>query len=50
MLIPARQSRLGVEPDALRHVAILAVPTLGFPTMMAGVGWVEETIDGKKRR
>jgi alkylhydroperoxidase/carboxymuconolactone decarboxylase family protein YurZ len=40
---------VGVEPDALRHVAILAVPTLGFPPMMAALGWVEETIEGKKK-
>lgn len=34
----------GVEPDALRHVAVLSVPTLGFPTMMMVRGWVEETL------
>ena len=40
----------GVEPDALRHVAILAVPTLGFPHMMAALGWVEETVEAYLKR
>ncbi|MBM3286189.1 MAG: carboxymuconolactone decarboxylase family protein [Candidatus Eisenbacteria bacterium] len=35
----------GIEPEALRQVAILAAPTIGFPPMMAGLGWVEETIE-----
>lgn len=30
--------------DDLRHVAILAAPTIGFPTMMRGKSWVEDVI------
>jgi alkylhydroperoxidase/carboxymuconolactone decarboxylase family protein YurZ len=40
----------GLEAAALRHVAILAVPTLGFPHMMAALGWVDETIDAYLKR
>jgi alkylhydroperoxidase/carboxymuconolactone decarboxylase family protein YurZ len=40
----------GVEADALRHVAILAVPTLGFPHMMAALGWVDETVEAYLKR
>ena len=35
---------IGIEPDALRQVAILSSPTLGFPPMMAAYSWVDETI------
>jgi len=31
-----------VEPDAIRHVAILAIPTIGFPAAMAALSWVED--------
>jgi 4-carboxymuconolactone decarboxylase len=30
-----RALALGIEPDALRHVAILSSPAVGFPSMMA---------------
>jgi len=36
---------VGVEPEALRQVALLACPTIGFPNMMAALGWVNETIE-----
>lgn len=31
-------------PDEIRHVAVLAVTTLGFPTMMIALGWVEDVL------
>ena len=35
----------GVEPAALEQVALLAIPTLGFPCAMAGRAWIRETIE-----
>lgn len=32
----------GVDPDALEHVATLAIPTLGFPTAMAARSWIDD--------
>src|SRR6056297_4353504 len=32
----------GVDPDALEHVAVLAIPTIGFPKAMAGRSWIED--------
>ena len=32
------------EPEDLSHVAILAAPTLGFPSMMRARSWVEEVV------
>ena len=35
---------VGCRPDDLRHVAILAAPTIGFPTMMRARSWVEDIV------
>lgn len=34
----------GVEPDALRHVALLAITTLGFPRAMAIRAMIEDQL------
>ncbi|WP_146523122.1 carboxymuconolactone decarboxylase family protein [Stieleria varia] len=34
----------GCSHDDLRHVAILAAPTIGFPPMMRAKSWVEDVI------
>jgi len=38
----------GCTAEELRHVAILAVTTIGFPTMMKGLSWVDDVISGAK--
>jgi 4-carboxymuconolactone decarboxylase len=38
----------GVEPEELRQVALLALPTIGLPSMMAALSWIDETIDNPK--
>ncbi len=35
----------GVDPDTLRHVAILSIPTLGFPKAMATLTWIDDLTD-----
>jgi len=35
----------GVDPDALRHVALLSIPTLGFPKAMATLTWIDDLAD-----
>ena len=32
----------GVEAEALEHVVLLSCPTIGFPNMMAALGWVRD--------
>lgn len=32
----------GIEPETLRHVAILSIPTLGFPKAMATLTWIDD--------
>ena len=34
----------GLSADEIRHVALLAVPTLGFPATMAALTWVEDIL------
>ncbi|RMF91862.1 MAG: carboxymuconolactone decarboxylase family protein [Nitrospinota bacterium] len=34
----------GVSKDEIRHAALLAVTTLGFPAMMAALTWVEDML------
>lgn len=35
----------GVDPETLRHVAVLSIPTLGFPKAMATLTWIEDLTD-----
>lgn len=35
---------VGVEHEALEHVVLLAAPTIGFPNMMAALGWVRDAM------
>ena len=39
-----RALEAGCTPDEVRHVALLAVTTLGFPAMMTALGWVEDVL------
>ena len=32
-------------PDEIRHAAMVSVTTVGFPTMMAGLRWVEDALE-----
>ena len=35
----------GDTPGEIRHVALLAITTCGFPAAMAGLGWVNEVLE-----
>lgn len=39
-----RALEAGVSPAELRHAAVLALTTVGLPTMMAALAWVEEVL------
>lgn len=34
----------GASPEELRHVAVLAVTTCGFPAGIAGLSWIDEVL------
>ncbi len=42
----------GVKPDELRHAALLALPTIGLPSMIAALSWIDDVVkeSGTKRR
>lgn len=33
-----------IEPDEIRHAAVLGITTLGFPASMANLSWVEDIL------
>jgi alkylhydroperoxidase/carboxymuconolactone decarboxylase family protein YurZ len=35
----------GDTVDEIRHVAVLAITTCGFPTAVAGLHWIDEVLD-----
>ena len=35
----------GIERDAIRQVALLAISTAGYPAAMAAYGWINEVLD-----
>lgn len=37
----------GAKPDEIRQVVLLAIPTLGFPPMMAAMTWVDDVLNSK---
>ena len=41
-----RALEAGATPDEVRHAIRLALTTVGFPSMMAALGWANDVIDG----
>jgi AhpD family alkylhydroperoxidase len=37
--------RAGVSPEALRQIALVALPTIGLPAALDALRWVDESID-----
>ncbi|MBM2845947.1 MAG: Gamma-carboxymuconolactone decarboxylase-like protein [Bacteroidetes bacterium] len=35
----------GVKPEALRHAALLSLPTIGLPSMMAALSWIDDVLE-----
>lgn len=40
--------KLGLKKNEIRQVAILAIPTVGFPVSMAALSWMDDILDKKK--
>jgi len=38
----------GLSVDELRHVAVLSIPTMGFPASMAAMSWIDDIAEGSK--
>jgi AhpD family alkylhydroperoxidase len=39
----------GANPDALRQVALIALPTIGLPAALDALRWIDESIDETAR-
>lgn len=37
--------KAGATPDEIRHAVLLATTTLGFPSMMRGLAWVQDVLE-----
>jgi 4-carboxymuconolactone decarboxylase len=35
----------GIEAEGIRHVALLAISTAGYPAAIAGYKWINEVVD-----
>ena len=38
----------GLTPEELRHAALLALPTAGFPAMIAAAEWIDQVLEEKQ--
>lgn len=36
---------MGISKEEIHHVAFLALPTLGFPTMMMWLSWIDDVFE-----
>ena len=39
----------GVSPADLKHVALLAIPTLGLPQAVRAITWIEDVTEAQER-
>lgn len=40
----------GATAREIRHATVLAISTLGLPTMVMAMAWVDDVLEGKRRR
>lgn len=40
----------GVTKNELYHVALLAMQTIGFPSAMAAMSWIDDVVQGKPKK
>lgn len=40
--------KLGLTKNEMRHIALLSIPTIGFPSSMAVMSWMDDILDMKK--
>ena len=38
----------GVSHEEMRHAVILSLPTIGLPSMMAALSWVDDVLEDRK--
>lgn len=38
----------GCTPEEIRHVALLSLPTIGLPSMMAALSWIDDILGSQE--
>lgn len=38
----------GVTPEEMKHAVILSLPTIGLPSMMAALSWIDDVLENRK--
>jgi 4-carboxymuconolactone decarboxylase len=41
---------VGATPNQLRHAALLAMPTIGLPSTMAALSWIDDVVGNAPKR
>jgi alkylhydroperoxidase/carboxymuconolactone decarboxylase family protein YurZ len=41
--------KAGCAPEEMRQVALLSLPTVGLPSMMAALNWIDDILEDKKK-
>ncbi len=39
--------KTGCTKEEMRHVALLSLPTIGLPSMMAALSWIDDIVGGE---
>ena len=42
--------KAGCTEEEIRHVALMTLPTIGFPNMMAVMSWIEDVFEKQKEK
>jgi 4-carboxymuconolactone decarboxylase len=42
--------KAGAKPEEMRQTVLLALPTIGLPSMMAALSWLDDIIDNKEKQ
>ncbi len=41
--------KAGVSKEEMQHAVLLALPTIGLPSMMAALGWIDDIIEAQDK-
>ena len=41
--------KAGCKPEEIKHTVILSLPTIGLPSMMAALSWVDDILEDKSK-
>jgi 4-carboxymuconolactone decarboxylase len=45
-----KAAAIGIDREDLRQIALLAIPTIGFPSAMAAMSWIDDELPPKRKK